>query len=116
MANYKETTVAGSSYVRASGVTITNGEANKNIYFDEEKVINLGDGDVIRKPAGRVGSPFSIENAGTAFPLLNPETGDPIVDGAQMTYEGVYAALYSLYIHLAKERDAALAQEDSPAE
>lgn len=113
MANYKQTTVAGSSYVRANGVTITNGEANKSIYFDEEKVINLGDGDVIRRPMGRVGSPFSAENAGTAFPLLNPETGEPLVEGAQMTYEGLYAALYSLYIHLAKGRDEALAQQDS---
>lgn len=110
MANYKETGLAGTSYVRANSVNIWNDENNKNITFQEEQVITLADGEVIRKPAGQVFSNFTAENASTAFPLLNPETGEPLVDGAQMTYEGVYAALYSLYLHLATERDSANAE------
>jgi len=123
MANYKETTLAGASYIRANSVAVRNGESNKSISFYEEKVINLEDGEIIRKPSGEVSSAFTPENANTEFQVLNPGTGEPI-DGATMTYADVYAALYSLYLHLATERDeyvaareaAAAAEEPAPAE
>lgn len=116
MANYKETNLAGTSYVRAGSLTVINGEANKSITFQEEQLINLESGDVIRKPAGQVWSPFTAENANTEFQVLNPGTGEPIA-GATMTYADVYAALYSLYLHLATERDAMAeaAAEEEPA-
>ncbi len=115
MANYKETTLAGTAYIRANSVNVSNGETSKAISFQEEKVINLDDGEVIRKQVGQVWSSFTAENAQTAFPLLNPETGQPLVDNATMTYEGVYMALYSLYLHLATERDAYVAQQAADA-
>lgn len=112
MANYQETTVSGESYVRCNYVKINNGMTSKIISFQEEKIINLED-ETITKNVGSVSEEFKAENAQTAFPMLNPETGQP-VDGASMTYEGVYTALYSLYLHLATERDAAAAND--PAE
>lgn len=105
MANYKETNLAGTSYIRSHRVEVVNGEVEKAIYFNEQKIINLDDGEVIRREAGSVGSEFTAENASTEFALLNPETGEVV--GAPMTYQDVYVALYSLYIHLALERDAA---------
>jgi hypothetical protein len=104
MANYKETTVSGESYIRCNEIFIFNGLQNKHITFREQELLTLGDKQ-ITEWAGEVGESFSPENASTAFPLLDPETGEPLVDGATMTYEGVYVALYSLYLHLAKARD-----------
>lgn len=116
MANYQETTLAGTAYTRANGVQVSNGETSKSISFQEERVINLDDGEVIRKPAGQVWSPFTAENALTEFALLDPTTGADT--GATMTYQDLYVALYSLYLHLAAERDAYVAEEaasDEPA-
>lgn len=121
MANYKETNLAGTSYVRANYVNITNEESEKFITYHEEQLINLDGGEVIRKTAGVVSAPFTAENANTEFQVLNPGTGEPIA-GATMTYADVYAALYSLYLHLATERDEyeaaqeAAAAEEPPAE
>lgn len=124
MANYKEANLVGESYVRANSVNVTNAESNKFILFNEERVINLEGGEILRKPFGSVSSSFTPENANTEFQVLNPGTGEPI-DGATMTYADVYAALYSLYLHLATERDeyvaaqeaaAAAAEEEPPAE
>lgn len=110
MANYQETTLAGTAYTRASEVYIINREDAKSIMFQEQRVVTLDDGEVIRRSAGQVVSPFTPENAGTAIPLLNPETGESL--GASMTYEELYVALYSLYLKLAQERDYAEANPE----
>lgn len=115
MPNYQETTVAGSSYIRATNVHISNGVDEKFIAFVEEQVISLADGETIRKPAGEVFSEFTAENAGAKFDILNPVTGLPVNEydpdtGAEITmtstYQEVYTLLYSLYLHLAQQRDA----------
>jgi hypothetical protein len=112
MANYKETTIAGSSYIRAKNVHFTNGETEKNVIFVEEQIINL-DGETIRKDAGEVYSEFTPDNAASDFSILNPETGED--SGQSMTFQDVYVALYSLYLHLANERDIAAAQAEADA-
>jgi len=113
MANYQETTLAGMAYTRANSVEVSNGEVRKSISFNEERVINLDDGEVIRKPAGQVWSPFTADNALTEFALLDTTTGAET--GATMTYQDLYVALYSLYLHLANERDAYVAAQEAAA-
>jgi hypothetical protein len=107
MPNYQQSDIAGTKYTRSYQVNVQNGLSNKAITFFEEQIINLDDGSVVQQKAGNVSESLTADNASTAFPLLDPETGQVIVQGATMTYSGVYAALYSLYIHLATERDAA---------
>lgn len=109
MANYQESTIAGTKYKRAYQALVNNGITRKGITFHEEEIVTLDDGETITKKAGEISEAFAPDNAQKAFPMLNPETGEAI-DGATMTYEGVYVALYSLYLHLATERDAYVAQ------
>ncbi len=105
MADYKQTTLAGTAYTRASSVTVANPlTGTKAINFFEEQVVNLGD-EVMIRPQGGFQEAFTDENAGAEFPLLNPHTSEPL--GATATYAQLYVTLHSLYLHLAKRRDAA---------
>lgn len=104
MANYKETTLAGTAYIRANSLEVINEADRKFISFNEERVINLDDGEVLRKYAGSVISEFTPENADTQFALLNPITGEDT--GQTMSYQDVYTSLYSLYLSLALARDS----------
>jgi len=103
MANYQESNVAGTKYLRAYQVHVNNGMTNKGITFHEEEVINLDGGEVIQRKAGTVSEGFTANNAATEFNLVNPVDGSPT--GATMTYQEVYNALYSLYLHLGNVRD-----------
>ena len=79
------------------------------IRFDEERRIALADGTSVGTPAGAIQKAFT--DPSIELPLLNPETGEPV--GQQITYGFVYAVLWSLYMTLAAERDAAVV-EDPP--
>lgn len=114
MANYKETTASGTSYIRAHTVIINNDTSYKHIEFQEEKVVVLDDGETLGQRIGHVASEFTNENMMTAFPILDPETGSET--GASSTYVELYAALFSLYMHLAVERDVRVAAEEAAAE
>ena len=105
MADYKETTLAGTAYTRANGITIANPLTGvKAINFSEEQVINLGNETIIR-PQGGFQEPFTQDNAGTEFPLVNPLDGTPL--GMNASYAEVHVMLHSLYFYLAQKRDAA---------
>lgn len=114
MSNYKETTLAGTSYVRADRVTINNGLESKGIVFNEVELINLSNGETMTKNYGSVSESFSADNALTAFDLLDPESGADL--GVTMTYQELYVAVYSLYFKLALERDAFEAEQLAAAE
>lgn len=104
MSNYKQSTVTGDSWVRATRVVIENGiGGTPAVSFIEEQVINLP-GEVITRSAGNIAEPFTVENAAEAFDLLHPETGAVI---GSATYQDVYVMLHSLYMHVATKRDAA---------
>ena len=110
--NYKETTVSGTSYVRAREVTVTNTLGGyKGIMFCEEEVSIFGN-KIMRENIGAIHQEFTAENAGMEFPLLNPETNEPI--GATATFQDVYVLLFSLYYQLAAQRDAANEQPIQP--
>jgi hypothetical protein len=112
--NYKETTLAGTSWTRCRCVTITNPlpghghiqaitgiEEGPTAFFQEEKVVS--DGSV--QTSSDAGSCRKAFDAWAAIPMLNPSTSEPT--GASVTHAELYAILYSLYMQTATERDAA---------
>ena len=113
MANYKETSVSGESWVRCRSVTINNPLPGKGefdsatqerlgavAYFQEEKIVSI-DGTQIAIDVGACRKAFDPE---AVITLLNPDTGDPT--GATVTQGDLYVILYSLYMQTALERDA----------
>lgn len=101
MADYKETTVSGTSWQRCNQVVINNPYGGTpSIRLGEEIVATLGGNTFIQSAPGLT---FSFDPA-EVIPLRNPATGDLIPD-ASMTGMDVYVALYSLYIKKATERD-----------
>lgn len=106
MANYKTSTIGGTSYQRAREVHISNPlGGDKLVAFIEERVLNLADGSLSTIPVPGLqflSEHFSADNAGTTFPVLDME-GNPT--GSVASYQEVYALLQSLYYHLATQRD-----------
>lgn len=104
MSNYRQSAVAGDSWVRAVRVVAENpSEGTPAISFIEERILNLS-GQKITQSVGNVSEPFTLENAMEQFNLLNPETG--VVLGTAV-YQDVYVMLHSLYRHIAAKRDVA---------
>lgn len=86
MSDYKESTVAGTSWQRCVRVVIENPYgAGPSINFVEEKAVNLGDG-VLTNLCGNVSTQFDAQNA---------------------EHVAIYTALNNLYMALAQARDAA---------
>lgn len=103
MQEYRETTQSGSSYQRCRSMTFENPKGSPpSVYINEETIFNLGDQTVV-KPCNSINR--TITDFSTVFQLKNPLTNDDI-PGATMTYQDLYVGLFSLYWHLATERDA----------
>ena len=111
MSNYKETSAEGTTYTRARTVVLNNNLNYKGIEFVEEKVTSLENGEVIQRGAGSVNEVFNADTIDTEFPLLNPETGEPV--GSSIKYGEVYAIMFSLYMSLAVKRDVRVAAEEA---
>lgn len=113
--NYKEQNV--DIYTRAVQVLINNSlkeGVDPSIKFFEEKVKVEGDSVVSLGTDGSVlHTHYTDLNKGTEFNLLNPE--DNSVVGTQ-TYEQFFLSLYSLYWHLAQERDSIVQEPEIPVE
>lgn len=110
MSNYKETSVAGTEWVRCGVVQIVNPyQRNPAIQFVEERVLHMGDGrDPVFTPDGAISVSF---DPAKTIPLLNPETGAPT--GRTATFGEAYAILYSAYMQAAAERDASVHAEST---
>ena len=113
--NYKEQNV--DIYTRAVQVLINNSadeNTDPSIRFFEEKVMVV---DGVTKSLGTDGKVIQIgytdANKLTEFPVVDPATNSVL--GSQ-TYEQLFASLYSLYWHLAQERDIAEAEMETPDE
>lgn len=103
MPNYQESTVTGTQWRRACRVVIENPlNAMQSIKFVEEDAISLGVA-VHTSICANLDAPF---DSAATFPILDPTTDLPV--GRDATHGEIYGLLYSLYMHLAKERDAAL--------
>jgi hypothetical protein len=112
MAFYREEVTAGNSYLRASVITMESG--SKKVTFTEQKVLNLGDQVIVSKHYRKnlvtnqtltLSKKMTEQNANTSFNIIDPANISNVV--GTMTYGDVYAAMYSLYLHVAAESDAA---------
>jgi len=107
MADYRETSKTVTTWRRIGAVHIDNplvgGNAERRIRYSEEDVMRNPDLSVVVTKATELSAPFAP--LAYSFPLINPNTGDPI--GAQTaTLNDIFIALYSLYRDMAARRDA----------
>jgi len=103
MTDYCETNVTGTSYKRGRSMTFENPhKGTPSLLIREENVINIGE-RCIYELAGEIRK--SVDDFSVMFPLRNPQTNE-MIPGAEMSYEQLYVGLFSLYWHLALERDA----------
>lgn len=111
MSDYRETSVSGTSYTRGRSLYFENPlGSNPSLLVREETVINLAD-RVITEPAGEIRK--VVTDLSVEFPIRNPATNE-IIEGQTMTYQDLYVGLFSLYWHLALERDATVANPEIP--
>lgn len=111
MPNYKQTPITGSQGQRCKAVDISNPYRGKpTITMHEEIVADVG-GQSYIKPNNDIH--FAFDPA-EVIALLDPATSVPTGATTTTTTTGaqVYAAIYSLYIKRAGERDAVVAQAD----
>ena len=108
MSDYRETSVAGTSYTRGRSLYFENPyNSTPSLLIREETIINLAD-RVITEPAGEIRK--VVDDLTVEFPLRNPATNE-IIEGATMSYQDLYVGLFSLYWKLALDRDAAAQAE-----
>ena len=106
MADYRESSVAGTSYTRGRSIYLENPlNSTPSMLIREETIINLAD-RVITEPAGEIRK--SVDDLTVEFPIRNPATNE-IIEGQTMTYQDLYVGLFSLYWKLALDRDAEVA-------
>lgn len=113
MSDYRETSIAGTSYTRGRSLYFENpANSNPSLLIREETVINLAD-RTIYEPAGEIRK--VVTDLSVEFPLRNPLTNE-VIEGATMSYQDLYVGLFSLYWHLALERDEEVAArvEETP--
>lgn len=107
MADYKEQTGVGTSWMRASRVIADNAEDYRMIRFEEETVFVGPDGKRLTAPSGGVTEYFNDDTASEAFALRD---ADGVPTGETATYADVYCMLLSLYYHVALKRDTGAVQ------
>lgn len=104
MADYRETSVTGTSYTRGRSLYFENPHnGTPSLLICEESVTNLAD-RTIYEPAGEIRK--VVDDLAVVFPLRNPATNE-VIEGATMSYQDLYVGLFSLYWKLALDRDAA---------
>jgi len=101
MADYKNSNVSGESYQRGKIMSFYN-ILNKPpvVKIEEEIIYNLAD-EIVVKPAGSI--LVEVTDLDKEFQLRNPITGELLESFVK--YSDLYTMLYSLYWHLALERD-----------
>jgi len=102
---YKQSTATGTQtkYTTCLSFYGYNGTDTKSITYNESVVATLPDGSqMVQDGTGQVTA--TMANPNEVFNLRNPDTG--AVTGT-MTYQALYLALYSMYLHAAEKRDAA---------
>ena len=103
----EEVTETVETYVEAVQVSFGNHPNEpKYVSFLEEQVTARNgveaDRQIFERPDGRLRQTYSDDVIGTEFPLID---SDGNVIGSS-TYGDVYRAIYSLYFHLAAQKDA----------
>jgi hypothetical protein len=108
-ADYLESQVSGTKYRRCRMVLIQN-EKNQVPSMEgvEEEIVDIG-GKILKTNVGSVRDVLTADTMGTSFPLVHPDTLDPL--GATMTYMELSIAIQSWYHFVAERRDAELANQ-----
>lgn len=105
MPNYRESSVAGQKWTRAVRFVGENPVGGTPaVTFLEEEAVSFGEDQVVTRSLGGIVETFVPANYAEQFDLLDPASGEVV---GSMTYVQVYAAMHSLYMHLATKRDAA---------
>jgi hypothetical protein len=105
MADYNQTDVSGKSWQRCNQVLISNPRHGAPmVRLSEEVIVVAGDKEFAESLPG---IHFEFD-PNIVIQMRNPETGE-VIPGATMTGLQVYAAMFSLYIQKAQERDALIA-------
>jgi hypothetical protein len=103
--DYRQTTGSAQSWRRARQVQILNQRGvTPSISFSEEDVVSFSGMEVLTPVLSVVRGTFDPNGA---IPLVNPDTGE--LTGASATQAELYVIVYSLYLQLARQRDAAAA-------
>lgn len=112
MTKYNQANVSGESWLRAYQIICYNGyDEEPRIRYDEENLIALSNGEILRNSSGKsIVKTLTVDNALTNFKLRDPTTGE-CIGNSTSTFQNLYVMLYSLYFHLAKERDAEVAKK-----
>jgi hypothetical protein len=109
MADYKESTIAGTSWTRARGVYFENPlEATPGALIREEEILNLGERR-IAQPAGEMNITMDETEMAAMIPMRNPADGE--LTGDFMPVATVYQAIYSWYWMKGLQRDAQAAAQ-----
>jgi len=104
MSNYKQTTVAGESWVRAKRIVIENPlSEDSTVKFIEEKVVVLEDGTV-STPCGALSISVDSNNMTEEVEIIDPISNEPA--GTSISFGEIHAIIFSTYMKLANERDA----------
>lgn len=110
MSNYQQTTIVGESWLRAKRIVIENPYNDANtVKFVEEKVFQLGD-KVLTEQSDTLNILVdSEEKMLEQVDIIDPSTGEPT--GQTITFQEIYAILFSAYIEEAMKRDAPPVEE-----
>lgn len=106
MRDYRQQTAQATTWRRAHQVLIENplpGAGTPIIRFMEQDVVQVGERQIATPLPGMPGGIGVAFDPQREFPLLNPQTGEQV---GTMTHAQLYAALYSVYMQAAQERDA----------
>lgn len=101
--NYRETTVAGTEYLRCRSVHIINEKDRVPVVAFGQELVTILPGRTVFEGAGELRVDFDPNKT---INVINPLTGEPT--GQSMTYGEVYAVLYSAWLQEAQARDAAV--------
>ena len=107
-ANYGEKPISGTKYIRSHSVSIVNPlEGTAYISFAEQEIIQIENERIMRTLGSLIDT---MENPAKPFEIIDPSTG--LGTGAHVTYYDMYVYLHSMYIALAKARDAKASTPD----
>lgn len=112
--NYRQTEVAGESWVRAKRIVIEHplGGAIR-VKFVEEKVVVLGESH-LAQDEGILELTIDQEGMHKTIDVIDPITREPL--GQQVTFGALYAAIFSAYLQAAEERDGPEPEEVTAGE
>lgn len=111
--SYKHSNIIGNSWLRAKRIVFESPlNEDAEVRFVEEKIVNLGRGDLFHRDEDVLKAKIGVEQFSEEFELLDVVTGEPL--GQKVSYGMIYTILKSAYFHFAEQRDNPQTVEESP--